>query len=109
MMSNKVEATFHGGNTDPRVTLAKHRIYGFTGADVKCVCGWGWASVLDYPAHQAEALAEADRAAGIVRVRVDDDTVERVAEIIESKHPSLSLPHPRTLARTVIAALRGES
>jgi hypothetical protein len=119
-MSNKVAATFHGGNTDPRAVLARHRLYGFTGSEVKCMCGWGWESVLDYSAHQAEMLIEADRAAGIVRVRMDDETVERVARALMNSQSERYGLRPRkgeaifseaatADARAVLAALRGES
>lgn len=75
--------------------------------------------------HALTAADAADRAGGIVRVRVDDETVERVAEAIKWQLADYTLPANFPLnteyhievaercapfiAHAVLAALRGES
>jgi hypothetical protein len=111
--SEKLAATFHGGNTDPRAEVAARIIQERRRAV-------GHALSL-YPLTLAkEALAaadEADRAAGFVRLRVDDETVERIAQVLANAEVldywdgflEIQRALFRDKARAVLAALRGES
>jgi hypothetical protein len=117
--NEKVEATFHGGNTDPRVEAAARKLHERTRQ------GFDWDDEkyrvyqLNRKYNMGLALAaadEADRAAGIVRVHVDDETVERVARKLWDMERSeydyeweLNASSYRESARTILAALRGES
>jgi hypothetical protein len=111
--NDKLAATFHSGNTDPRLEPVRRELskglYQMAPGELPAQNG----------AVRALAAAdEADRAAGIVRVRVDDDTVERAARALQSEAPVAWIwdsvneetkEFRRSQARIILAALRGES
>jgi hypothetical protein len=124
--NEKVAATFHGGNTDPRATPITReyghgaiRLTAYPSSQRVCVETSGTNPVMD--AHEFLEFADLiEGAAGYVRVRVDDETVERVARALMNSQRERYGLRPRkgdaifseaatADARAVLAALRGES
>lgn len=89
--------------TDPRVEKAATR------AHVWLTAAGGVNRSAKLCAQDILASADAaDREAGIVRIQVDDGTVERVARAIQIENPSVAFAIGKRTARAVLAALTGE-